>query len=281
MAHTGLKLLQQAIAHLSNLQMLGQDHAYHVEKDACVIKISSSISRVEPICMPYCPVQESPGGSGSGTPMPPAAPQGPVTLQVLREAFRNLLASKVEPKVASMSLSPSAAPMSPLHMLFDHMAPPPEMPPQVETATVTTVDTKVRKAGAAETGPEDVEMAAGAGGFGGLSPAFLSAMQDALEQAGYDLTSADIMDELSGDDFLPDALVSKLLAAAKATGVNDPLLLKEMVRQWQRAIEQQMELEKKLKQKKQRPVWRCAACGRYGCPVAPYIEFYQEVDDDG
>jgi hypothetical protein len=123
--------------------------------------------------------------------------------------------------------------------------------------------------------------AAVVGGFGGLSPAFLTAMQDALEQAGYDLTSEDIMQELAGDDSLADGLVSKLLAAPKATGVTDPLLLKEMVRQWQQAIQQQMELEKKLKPKKKRPVWRCAVCGRYGCPVAPYIESYQEFEDGG
>jgi predicted metal-binding protein len=38
-----------------------------------------------------------------------------------------------------------------------------------------------------------------------------------------------------------------------------------------------MEQERELAKKKQRPVWRCAVCGRYGCPVAPYIERYEEV----
>eukprot|EP00983_Pelagomonas_calceolata_P042457 1138506-Pelagomonas_calceolata.AAC.17 len=57
----------------------------------------------------------------------------------------------------------------------------------------------------------------------------------------------------------------------------DPRLLPELVRQWQKAIQEQMQLEQECAKKKQVPVWRCAACGRYGCPVAPYIETYQEI----
>jgi hypothetical protein len=59
--------------------------------------------------------------------------------------------------------------------------------------------------------------------------------------------------------------------------VADPGLLREMVRQWQQAIEQQVQREQELRRKRQKPVWRCAVCGRYGCPVAPYIESYEEM----
>ena len=46
------------------------------------------------------------------------------------------------------------------------------------------------------------------------------------------------------------------------------------------AIEQQKRIEEEIERKKraQRPVWRCYQCGGYGCPVAPYIDSYQEVD---
>jgi rubrerythrin len=115
-------------------------------------------------------------------------------------------------------------------------------------------------------------------GFGGLSKEFLMAMQDALEDLGLDLSSADIMQELAGDQSLPGQLMERLLQSARATGVKDPAVLREMVRQWQQAIKEQMEEEKRLAKKKKRPVWRCAVCGRYGCPVAPYIERYDEVD---
>ena len=43
-------------------------------------------------------------------------------------------------------------------------------------------------------------------------------------------------------------------------------------------LQEQMEQEKELAKKKQAPVWRCAVCGRYGCPVAPYIESMIDVD---
>jgi hypothetical protein len=120
---------------------------------------------------------------------------------------------------------------------------------------------------------------AGGSGFAGLSPEFLSAMQGALEQLGYDLTSEDAMEQLAGGEVNTHALVRKLLEAAPLTGVSNPLLLREMIRRWQEALQQQVEEDKEMRRKKQRPVWRCAVCGRYGCPVAPYIESYVEVDD--
>lgn len=60
-------------------------------------------------------------------------------------------------------------------------------------------------------------------------------------------------------------------------GKVDVGFLAEMVRRWQQALQEQMQQEMELAKKKQAPVWRCAVCGRYGCPVAPYIESYQEI----
>jgi hypothetical protein len=114
---------------------------------------------------------------------------------------------------------------------------------------------------------------AGPGSFGNLPTEFLQDVQTALEELGYDLTSADAMQMLAGDPSLIEQLLPVLTASGAASAV-----VTERLRQWQQAIQEQLELEKKMKAKKQRPVWRCAACGRYGCPVAPYIESYQEVE---
>jgi len=156
----------------------------------------------------------------------------------------------------------------------------------LDTPAVTAAPEIVKKPQDPDTSmPGESEVAAEAaaaspeGGFGGLSNEFLKAMQDALEDLGWDLSAADIMEQLGGDEGLADQLLDRLLQSSRATGVKDPAVLREMVRQWQQAIQEQMEEEKRLAQKKQRPVWRCAACGRYGCPVAPYIERYADVDD--
>jgi hypothetical protein len=111
-------------------------------------------------------------------------------------------------------------------------------------------------------------VARAAGSIGGLPNEFLQDMQAALEALGFDLTSPSIMQQLAGDP----ALASKLLPLLGG----DAAVVAERVRQWQQAIEQQLEQEREAARKKQRPVWRCAVCGRYGCPVAPYIERYEE-----
>lgn len=109
-----------------------------------------------------------------------------------------------------------------------------------------------------------------------LDSGFLSAMQDALEALGYDLSSMDIVGTLAGDASLTHRLMP-LLMQALGQGMQ-PDMLRDMVRQWQEKIKEQMEVERKRAQKGKRPVWRCAACGRYGCPVAPYIEREEEYD---
>ena len=156
---------------------------------------------------------------------------------------------------------------------------------QAEAAnTQPVVSTHMDRASAQDMWAEEQEQelqseAVQGSGFAGLSRGFLTAMQSALEQMGHDLTSADAMEQLAGGNFKAHALVRKLLEAAPATGVSNPLLLRELIRQWQEALQQQLQQDKEMRKKKKRPVWRCAACGRYGCPVAPYIESYQEVDE--
>jgi predicted metal-binding protein len=47
---------------------------------------------------------------------------------------------------------------------------------------------------------------------------------------------------------------------------------------WREKLKEKERVEAEAKKKQKRPVWRCAVCGRYGCPVRPYIERYEEVD---
>lgn len=73
----------------------------------------------------------------------------------------------------------------------------------------------------------------------------------------------------SGDPSLLDPngpLVSRLISTLASSG-QDPSLLVDMVRQWQQALAEQLKQEQELKKKKQAPVWRCAACGRYVPPL--------------
>jgi hypothetical protein len=73
------------------------------------------------------------------------------------------------------------------------------------------------------------------------------------------------------------SLATKLLPLLTKPGSPNSQLLINYIKQWQQALQKQMEQERELAKKKQRPVWRCRVCGRYGCPVAPYIERYEEV----
>ncbi|KAJ9507653.1 hypothetical protein QJQ45_019167 [Haematococcus lacustris] len=125
----------------------------------------------------------------------------------------------------------------------------------------------------AATGPM---LTAVASAFDRLGPEFLADLQGALEQQGHDLSNEALVQQLAGDGSLPDALLP--LLARSAGSARDLGMLREMVRQWQRSVQQQMELQRNLAKKGKRPVWHCAVCGPYGCPVKPYIERYEEFD---
>jgi hypothetical protein len=220
-----------------------------------------------------------------------------VTLSDLHRSHADFLASKSkgapptpsaaasgEPSAGSSRSNPSAGGMPPLtwDQLPQQHAPaaaPAAPKPSIQTRKADPAVQSIldQVAAAAHAEGEAEEQKGPGGSFGGLSSAFLAAMQDALEGMGCDLRSATIMQQLAGSSTLPNDLLPGLLDAAAATGVRDPAVLVEMVRQWQKAIEEQLALERELAQKKMRPVWRCAVCGRYGCPVAPYIESYVEV----
>ena len=211
-----------------------------------------------------------------------------VTLTDLQCSLDALLTSKGQSPAAAAAAS-SAAAASALESMFARAgaAPPAAAPPPAPASTTTAPPAaSLKEAGndvAAEEGEEEWEEVAAppappgaaAGGFGGLSQQFLQDVQAGLEALGYDLTSSDVMARLAGDEGLVQALLQQLVAGGAG---GDAALLIQSIKQWQRAIAEQMALELELKRKKQRPVWRCAACGRYGCPVAPYIERLEEVD---
>ncbi|PNH08303.1 NFX1-type zinc finger-containing protein 1 [Tetrabaena socialis] len=222
--------------------------------------------------------QPAPSGGSSGG---PAADTSLLWLADLRSALDSMLDDrKAPPRGPSYPQSDAAARVpqqSAQDFAVQRAAPPPRPAVRTEVAAAppaAAVATEVVEEQDIEQAAED-EPGGGAarGDFGGLSAAFLQAMQDALESLGYDLSSMDAVQAMSGDP----GLVNQLLPFLSVPGVTDANVLREMVRQWQAMLAKRMEEERELARKKQRPVWRCAACGRYGCPVAPYIERYEEA----
>lgn len=113
------------------------------------------------------------------------------------------------------------------------------------------------------------------GGFGGLSNEFFGNLTNSLQQMGHDLNSESAMQKLANDPNLPAQLAVKM--AGKMGGASSEVL-KDMVRQWQKALKEQQDVAKEMKKKGRRPIWRCSVCLRYGCQYAPYIESYEEYD---
>lgn len=206
-----------------------------------------------------------------------------VSLLDLEASLEDFIRSKTLPEGSGAAGSRAAGaggrglpPMAPAPAA--HARAPPVASPAAATAAAAPADLAVGMEVDEEDEAAEAPLApatdAAADGFGGLSDAFLKAMQDGLESLGYDLAAQDIMEQLASDPSVP----GKLLPFLAASGVTDANVLREMVRQWQQALERQMEQERQAKRKGQRPIWRCRACGRYGCPVAPYIEGYQEFE---
>ena len=117
--------------------------------------------------------------------------------------------------------------------------------------------------------------------FADIPVDFLQDLTDIFDE--FDITDID-----AALNFDMDMLSSKLIAKGR---MGD--LVKDLLTQWkkalQEAVEQQRLIEEEIERKKRakRPIWRCKACGRPGwngqpgspgCPVAPYIEGYIEVD---
>ena len=111
---------------------------------------------------------------------------------------------------------------------------------------------------------------------------FTDIPKDFLEDITEVFEEFNISDFQSAINFDVELLSSKLIAKGRMAD-----LVKDLLTQWknalQEALEQQKRIEGEIERKKraQRPVWRCAACGRPsnpGCSVAPYIESYVDVD---
>lgn len=186
----------------------------------------------------------------------------------LEESLSNCLADKA----AIRSDPPGAQPNSPPAPAQSaeqqpQMQPPRSTPPTTATATATA--TAVQQRVEVNEQPPPEIPSEGPSGDG-----FLNAMQSMLEQAGYDLTSVDTMLLVASDPAFADRYAPWLAQYM----MKDANIMHEWVRQWQQAIKQQMLEEQQRAKKGQRPVWRCARCEKYGCPVQPYIESFEEVD---
>lgn len=113
--------------------------------------------------------------------------------------------------------------------------------------------------------------------FGGLSTEFLTAMQQTLEAAHFDLTSPNSMEQLAEDPQLALKVQEVLARDVVSLKSASPKTIVDMIWRWQSALKEQLQEEKEMVKKKRRPVWRCRICGRYGCPVSPYVERYEAI----
>jgi hypothetical protein len=202
-------------------------------------------------------------GGGSGTEADVA------TDEDLRAGLKELLADKATTHRPAAASDAAAELWRSLPVATATAQPPTQPPPAAAPPVVVTAPTEMA------TEPEPQKQAQPPGDFNGLDPGFLSQVQDALTALGYDLSSFDAAAALAGDPNLPASLLPLLLPPGASAA--DAAQLTERLRQWQAMLAQRMEEEKEAARRSQRPVWRCAVCGRYGCPVAPYIERYEEV----
>ncbi|MEW5315789.1 MAG: hypothetical protein WDW38_007194 [Sanguina aurantia] len=200
-------------------------------------------------------------------PSTPQASQGCITMPDLRLSLNDFLASKTvapkppnprdllfppTPPSQSLTQPPPPAPTTAQAAPATTQAPPllahspPAMAtpqpaavsvaPPVEAAVDRSVAVSTPAAPVAEDSEEWVDIATPpkkSGSFGGLSSQFLAGVQSSLEDLGYDLTSADIMQRLVGDTNLPETLLASL---ASVIGGVAGSVLREMVRQWQQAL---------------------------------------------
>jgi hypothetical protein len=127
--------------------------------------------------------------------------------------------------------------------------------------------------------PSETPAAQSVDAFEQLPRDVLEKLQTAVAQSGVDSNDSEAMMRLANDPSAASALARKL----NPTNASELQKLTEVVRQWQLILKRQLEMiqesKKKMAAKKRRPVWRCNACGRYGCNVAPYIESYQDIPD--
>ena len=111
--------------------------------------------------------------------------------------------------------------------------------------------------------------------FKGIPIDFLEDLNEIFEQ----LNITNLPDAV---DFDFDILSKKLIGKGRTN-----FIVLHLLRQWRKAmldaIEQQKRIEEEIERKirSRRPVWRSAVCVRPsnpGCPVAPYIYDYEDID---
>jgi rubrerythrin len=181
-----------------------------------------------------------------------------VTLQDLELSLEDFLRSKKQ-------ATPSAASARGLPLPVPAPAP---MASASATATSTAPALEARPISAMASEVEErIDGAEGGPAGNAFPPEFLSRLQRALD-ARRILSEADLEQLLEGP--IPTDLMAELGEFAD--------IMPKWEADWREKQKERQRLEMLAKQKQQRPVWRCAACGRYGCPVAPYIERMEEFE---
>jgi hypothetical protein len=129
---------------------------------------------------------------------PPSASTALVLLQDLQESLQEFISSKCSCVSTATAQEGSQAPVTLAYKPAQQQqqAPAAPAPPALSIGTATRVAAAPPAVEIIEEVEEHVppvDTADGGGGFGGLSPEFLKAMQDGLEALGYDLTLPDVV----------------------------------------------------------------------------------------
>ena len=194
----------------------------------------------------------------------PDSDDEPVQVEDLRLSLADFLETKKE--VNKAPSPPTSTPIPPAMLSF---ADAPSQPlPRTSTSTANSLDIKrsidmavVDEGHDLQPGPQDRKDSSG------IPHEFLLRLQKALDDRG--LTSeADVARLANGD--MPKEIL-EALGDMKDTS-------SQWQADWREKQKEKERLEMEAKKKMQVPRWRCAACGRYGCTVAPYIEGYDEID---
>lgn len=99
----------------------------------------------------------------------------------------------------------------------------------------------------------------------------LAPLQGALESLGYQFNDMTDVRFLAAID-LNSETGRELMTRLRGISATAAALLAD----YQRYVQEQLELERLAAIKRQRPTWICRVCGRRGCNFAPYIDGYEE-----
>lgn len=192
----------------------------------------------------------------------------------LAAALESMLQSRPKPVVDLLPAAPVAMPRPALRYATVHAAPLPA--PVLQTH----IDTEKAQPKPQPAAPPAADFQPQTDLFSSVPPTALSELQKLLQLTYLD-NEEGIKQILSGGQNGPlaDMLVHQLAASMRIA----PDYARQIMQQWLSAQQKLEDLQKEVKKRKLRPIWRCRVCGRadmpfIACYVAPFIVRYDETD---